>query len=110
MGRAVARPLRSPARRRTRHRQQLILLAYPDEAYHLGRRKNQKDYQVRMKQFFDHHLKGAPAPLWMTDSRRQLGQRLQRLATTSSRLRRVRLFERDRGRPSARRSVDGFPD
>jgi dipeptidyl aminopeptidase/acylaminoacyl peptidase len=45
----------------------VILLSYPDEAHHLGRRENQKDFQIRMRQFFDHYLKGAPAPKWMTD-------------------------------------------
>jgi dipeptidyl aminopeptidase/acylaminoacyl peptidase len=45
----------------------VILLSYPDEAHHLGRRENQKDFQIRMRQFFDHYLKGAPAPLWMTE-------------------------------------------
>jgi acetyl esterase/lipase len=29
----------------------VILLAYPDEAHHLGRRENQKDFQIRMRQF-----------------------------------------------------------
>jgi hypothetical protein len=28
---------------------------------------NRFDYTIRMKEFFDHHLKGAPAPKWMTD-------------------------------------------
>src|SRR4029079_472097 len=51
---------------------QVILLAYADEAHHLGRRENQKDFQIRMKQFFDHYLKGAPAPVWMTDGVPQL--------------------------------------
>ena len=46
---------------------QVILLSYPDEAHHLGRKENQKDFQVRMKQFFDHYLKGTPAPQWMTE-------------------------------------------
>jgi dipeptidyl aminopeptidase/acylaminoacyl peptidase len=46
---------------------QVILLSYPDEGHHLGRKENQKDFQVRMRQFFDHYLKGAPAPQWMTD-------------------------------------------
>jgi dipeptidyl aminopeptidase/acylaminoacyl peptidase len=46
---------------------QVILLSYPDEPHHLGKRENQKDFQIRMKQYFDHYLKGAPAPLWMTD-------------------------------------------
>jgi dipeptidyl aminopeptidase/acylaminoacyl peptidase len=46
---------------------QVILLSYPDEPHHLGKKENQKDFQIRMKQFFDHYLKGAPAPKWMTD-------------------------------------------
>jgi dipeptidyl aminopeptidase/acylaminoacyl peptidase len=50
----------------------VILLAYPDEAHHLGRRENQKDFQIRMRQFFDHYLKGAPAPLWMVEGVPQL--------------------------------------
>jgi hypothetical protein len=33
----------------------------------LGRRENQKDFQIRMKQYFDHYLKGDPAPKWMTE-------------------------------------------
>jgi dipeptidyl aminopeptidase/acylaminoacyl peptidase len=45
----------------------VILLSYPDEPHHLGRKENQKDFQIRMKQFFDHYLKGAPAPKWMTE-------------------------------------------
>ena len=51
---------------------QVILLSYPDEAHHLGKKENQKDFQVRMRQFFDHYLKGAPAPLWMTEGVSQL--------------------------------------
>jgi len=45
----------------------VILLTYPDEPHHLGRKENQKDFQIRMKQYFDHYLKGAPAPKWMAD-------------------------------------------
>jgi dipeptidyl aminopeptidase/acylaminoacyl peptidase len=45
---------------------QVILLSYPEEAHHLGRKENQIDFQIRMRQFFDHYLKGAPAPEWMT--------------------------------------------
>ena len=51
---------------------QVILLSYPDEPHHLAKRENQKDFQIRMKQFFDHYLKGAPAPKWMTDGVPQL--------------------------------------
>jgi dipeptidyl aminopeptidase/acylaminoacyl peptidase len=46
---------------------QVILLSYPGEPHHLARKENQKDFQQRMKQFFDHYLKDAPAPKWMTD-------------------------------------------
>jgi dipeptidyl aminopeptidase/acylaminoacyl peptidase len=45
---------------------QVILLSYPDEAHHLGRKENQIDFQIRMRQFFDHYLMGKPAPDWMT--------------------------------------------
>jgi len=46
---------------------QVILLSYPGEPHHLAKKENQKDFQQRMKQFFDHYLKDAPAPKWMTD-------------------------------------------
>lgn len=51
---------------------EVILLWYPDEGHHLGRKENQKDFQIRMRQFFDHYLKGEPAPLWMTEGVPQL--------------------------------------
>jgi dipeptidyl aminopeptidase/acylaminoacyl peptidase len=41
------------------------LFNYPGELHGLRQRANQKDYTVRMQQFFDHHLKGAPKPEWM---------------------------------------------
>ena len=50
-----------------RNGKEVILLSYPDEPHHLAKEENQKDFQVRMRQFFDHYLKGAPAPKWMTD-------------------------------------------
>lgn len=46
---------------------QVILLSYPDEPHHLGRKENQVDFQIRMKQYFDHYLKGEPAPPWMVE-------------------------------------------
>jgi dipeptidyl aminopeptidase/acylaminoacyl peptidase len=51
---------------------QVILLSYPGEPHHLARKENQKDFQQRMKQFFDHYLKDAAAPKWMTDGVSQL--------------------------------------
>ena len=38
---------------------------YNGEPHGLRKRQNQKDYARRMKEFFDHKLKGAPAPDWM---------------------------------------------
>jgi dipeptidyl aminopeptidase/acylaminoacyl peptidase len=44
---------------------QVIWVSYPGEPHHLAKTPNQKDFQIRMKQFFDHYLKGAPEPNWM---------------------------------------------
>ena len=43
------------------------LLAYPGEGHGLRGLANRKDLTIRFFQFFDHYLKGAPAPKWMTD-------------------------------------------
>ena len=48
-----------------RNGKEVILLSYPGEGHHLNRRPNQIDFQVRMKQFFDHYCKGTEAPEWM---------------------------------------------
>jgi dipeptidyl aminopeptidase/acylaminoacyl peptidase len=45
----------------------VVMLEYPGENHGLRRPANMQDYTVRMKEFFDHHLKGAPAPQWWTD-------------------------------------------
>ena len=44
-----------------------ILLAYPGEGHGLRGVANRKDLTTRFFQFFDHYLKDAPAPKWMTD-------------------------------------------
>jgi dipeptidyl aminopeptidase/acylaminoacyl peptidase len=41
------------------------MLVYNGEAHNLVQRKNRKDLSVRMLQFFDYYLKGAPMPAWM---------------------------------------------
>jgi dipeptidyl aminopeptidase/acylaminoacyl peptidase len=43
----------------------VIMLEYTGENHGLRRPANQRDYTVRMKEFFDHHLKGDPAPDWL---------------------------------------------
>ena len=41
------------------------LMNYNTEDHGLRKSQNQRDWTRRMQQFFDHHLKGAPAPEWM---------------------------------------------
>lgn len=48
-----------------RNGKQVILLSYPGEGHHLSNKGNQIDFQIRMKQFFDHYAKGTEAPDWM---------------------------------------------
>jgi dipeptidyl aminopeptidase/acylaminoacyl peptidase len=43
------------------------LFNYNGQLHNLRRRADQKDFAQRMLQFFDHFLKGAPAPAWMRD-------------------------------------------
>jgi hypothetical protein len=45
----------------------VVLLQYVGENHGLRKPANQQDYTVRMKEFFDHHLQGAPAPTWWTE-------------------------------------------
>jgi len=49
-----------------------VLLAYPGEGHGLRQYENQKDFQIRTRQFFDHYLRGAPRPKWMDDGRSYL--------------------------------------
>ena len=38
------------------------MLQYKGENHGLAKPANRKDYAVRMREFFDHHLMGKPAP------------------------------------------------
>ncbi len=40
-------------------------LNYNGEPHWPLKRQNRKDFNIRMAQYFDHYLKGAPKPLWM---------------------------------------------
>lgn len=42
------------------------MAVYNDELHGLTERRNRKDWTIRMAQFFDHYLKGAPEPRWMS--------------------------------------------
>jgi dipeptidyl aminopeptidase/acylaminoacyl peptidase len=43
------------------------LLNYNGDDHNLMENANRIDLSIRMRQFFDHYLQGAPAPLWLTD-------------------------------------------
>lgn len=42
------------------------MLEYDEEGHSVEDSMNKMDYTIRMQQFFDHYLKGAPPPVWMT--------------------------------------------
>jgi dipeptidyl aminopeptidase/acylaminoacyl peptidase len=45
----------------------VVMLQYKGENHGLAKPANQKDYSRRMREFFDHHLQGKPAPGWLKD-------------------------------------------
>lgn len=44
-----------------------IFLQYHGEPHHLRRYSNRLDYAIKMKEYFDHYLKGTPAPDWIKE-------------------------------------------
>ena len=48
-----------------RNGKEAYLFNYNGEPHNLRKRANQKDYTMRLKQYFDFYLKGAPKPDWM---------------------------------------------
>jgi dipeptidyl aminopeptidase/acylaminoacyl peptidase len=64
----------------------VILLEYVGENHGLARPTNQKDYAVRMREWFDHYLRGTPAPEWMTNGvpRLQMAEHLRLRADSAS--------------------------
>ena len=50
-----------------RLRKPVIMLQYKGENHGLSKPANQRDYTFRMKEFFDHYLRGADAPPWLAD-------------------------------------------
>ena len=43
------------------------MLNYNGEFHGLTKYHNKRDWAIRMQQFFDHYLQGAPAPVWMAE-------------------------------------------
>ncbi len=62
-----------------RHGKEAYFFNYNGEFHGLRRRADQKDWVKRMHQFFDHFLKGAPAPAWMTDGIPYLDREAEKL-------------------------------
>jgi dienelactone hydrolase len=56
----------------------VILLEYQGENHGLARPVNQKDYAIRMSEWFDYHLKGAPPADWIKNGvpRLKMGEHL----------------------------------
>lgn len=44
-----------------------VFLQYRGEPHHLQKYANKLDYSIKMKEYFDHYLKGMPAPEWITN-------------------------------------------
>jgi dienelactone hydrolase len=44
---------------------EVYMFNYIDEPHGLKKKSNQKDYTIRMQEFFDHHLRKMEAPAWM---------------------------------------------
>jgi len=45
----------------------VVMLQYKGENHGLRKAPNLKDYYIRMREFFDHHLLGKPAPKWLAE-------------------------------------------
>jgi dipeptidyl aminopeptidase/acylaminoacyl peptidase len=48
-----------------RLKREVYLVNYNGDAHNPRKRANQRDVDLKMQQFFDHHLTGAPMPEWM---------------------------------------------
>jgi dipeptidyl aminopeptidase/acylaminoacyl peptidase len=53
----------------------VVMLEYVGENHGLQKPANQKDYGVRMREFFDHYLMGKPAPAWWQEGISHLKQK-----------------------------------
>ena len=51
-----------------------IFLQYRGEPHHLRKYPNKLDYSIKMKEYFDHYLKGLPAPDWIKKGVPYLGK------------------------------------
>ncbi len=52
----------------------VIFLQYRDEPHHPRKYPNKLDYTIRMKEYFDHYLRGKEAPEWMREGVPYMGE------------------------------------
>jgi dipeptidyl aminopeptidase/acylaminoacyl peptidase len=52
----------------------VIMLQYRGEPHHLQKYPNKLDYSIKMKQYFDHYLKGEPAADWIVNGQPYTGR------------------------------------
>lgn len=52
----------------------IVFLQYRNELHHPRKLPNQLDYAIKMKEFFDHYLRGKPARKWMTEGKAYEGK------------------------------------
>ena len=45
----------------------VVMLEHKGENHHLSKPENEKDFLVRMKEYFDYYLMGKPEPAWLKD-------------------------------------------
>jgi dipeptidyl aminopeptidase/acylaminoacyl peptidase len=45
----------------------VVMVEYKGENHHLSKPENEKDFLVRMKEYFDYYLMGKPEPAWLKD-------------------------------------------
>ncbi len=57
-----------------RNDKEAVLLQYRDEPHHPQRYPNKLDWAMKMKEWLDHYLKGAPAPAWITEGQPYRGR------------------------------------
>ena len=51
-----------------------VFLQYHNELHHLRHFPNRLDYAIKMKEYFDHYLRGYPAPDWITTGQPYMGR------------------------------------
>lgn len=67
----------------------VIMLQYKGEGHILRKFVNQKDYSIRVMEFFDHYLMGKPAPKWLKEGvpylkiKEHLKERSRKQSTTN---------------------------